>query len=658
VIDLTKDVNGDPIPPEADRILLICDVYMDLPLDSIVFFTFAWQQYPDGPESCPVHWQNHQFFWYNDFAVWKHFDDENFVLPVTSPAMRLRLTAIDLCPFYCGILGTGDCHAVGPYIDNVKVVRIRSNGPVWRVDTRQALFHDAFPADGTTTGKVRMDMPQNISGSGETPMAGDSVMVEVMDDVYGMGMDATGTDPSRAAVYLHVRSSGGHVGPDVTGDGTLYVSDDGIWTRLLCDSAKGGYGSTENKFACDLNDNLFLPGDQIDFYYSATNANGLTTYFSSRVGAVGNESETRSNPDVVSCLPTGNSDILLVNYHDSESTGMYFDYMFEQLGINPDRYHGRYVEPSFSYSWIHLRSTGAQLASAYKTIIWYAASNGLFLDDDWNSEEQVLANFLGEQNLGTREANLYITGDNIVHSISDYYLATKIGIGRELRDHVPYFPVKPTITATAGSIFSHGGVPDNFYLHSGARDICRHGFDLLYDLSTTANGEMAYGPPLSATYFASVSHSFVDGNVTVKTLTDGFDITAIRDDAAGYPTDMVDHLADILQWFGHPVTPTDAGESPARLVNKLSQNYPNPFNPSTKIRFHVKDKGLVTLKIYDVAGRLVETLMDAELVPKSEGYTVTWDGTGRNGNRVASGVYFYRLTAKGFEKTRKLVLLK
>jgi hypothetical protein len=659
VLDLTQDVDGAPIPPDADRILLICDVYMDLPLDNLVFFTFAWQQYPDGPDNCPDTWENHQFLWYDPQAVWKHFDDEQFELPVTSPAMRVRLRAVDLCPFVCGSWGSGQCHTKAPFIDNVKIVKVRSNGPFWRVDNRYALFHDAFPADGTATGTVRMDMPRNVSGSGETPVAGDSVVVEVADDVYGMGMDDTGTDPTRAAVYLHVSSSGGQVGPGVAGDGTLYVSDNGIWTRLLCDSARGEYGpTTDYTFAGDLNDNLFVAGDQVSFYYSAANANGVTNYFSSRAGIVGSEAEARSNPDIVNCLPTGNSEILLVNYHDSESTSMYFDYMFDQLGIEADRYHGRYVEPVFAYSWIHLRATGAQLASAYKTIIWYAASDGIFLDDDWDSEEQVLVDFLAEQNLGTREANLYITGDNITRSISSYALSSKLGVGSELWDHVEQFPLRPTVTATTGSIFSHGGVPDEFYLYPGARDICRHKFDLLYNISTTAKGEMAYGPPPSATYFASVSHSFVDGNVTVKTLTDGFDITAIRDDSAGYPTDMVDHLADIMNWFGYAVTPTDAGESPTRFVNELSQNYPNPFNPSTKIQFQVKETGPVTLKVYDVAGRLVDTLVDGELVPKTGGYTVTWRGTDRSGNRVASGVYFYRLTAKGFEKTRKLVLLK
>jgi len=75
----------------------------------------------------------------------------------------------------------------------------------------------------------------------------------------------------------------------------------------------------------------------------------------------------------------------------------------------------------------------------------------------------------------------------------------------------------------------------------------------------------------------------------------------------------------------------------------LSQNYPNPFNPTTNIRFGISDLGLVELKIYDINGRLVRTLLNETKAPGS--YEIQWDGKDHDGNEVASGAYFYRLKA-------------
>ena len=83
----------------------------------------------------------------------------------------------------------------------------------------------------------------------------------------------------------------------------------------------------------------------------------------------------------------------------------------------------------------------------------------------------------------------------------------------------------------------------------------------------------------------------------------------------------------------------------------LSQNYPNPFNPSTKIEFQIVDFGFVSLKIYDLPGREVATLVNEE---KPEGnYEVVFNGTG-----LTSGVYFYQLKAGNYIETKKMILLR
>jgi hypothetical protein len=83
----------------------------------------------------------------------------------------------------------------------------------------------------------------------------------------------------------------------------------------------------------------------------------------------------------------------------------------------------------------------------------------------------------------------------------------------------------------------------------------------------------------------------------------------------------------------------------------LSQNYPNPFNPTTSIGFAISNGGFVSLKIYDLLGREVATIVNQRLLPGR--YTSTWDAT-----EVPSGVYLYRLSTSAFVETRKLVLLR
>ncbi len=84
---------------------------------------------------------------------------------------------------------------------------------------------------------------------------------------------------------------------------------------------------------------------------------------------------------------------------------------------------------------------------------------------------------------------------------------------------------------------------------------------------------------------------------------------------------------------------------------ELMQNYPNPFNPTTIIRFDVEDLGFASLKVFDVLGREVATLVNEELKPGS--YEQVFDGSG-----LSSGVYLYQLRAGNFVQARKLILAR
>jgi hypothetical protein len=87
------------------------------------------------------------------------------------------------------------------------------------------------------------------------------------------------------------------------------------------------------------------------------------------------------------------------------------------------------------------------------------------------------------------------------------------------------------------------------------------------------------------------------------------------------------------------------------LSYSLQQNYPNPFNPVTKISYDIPKSGFVTVKIFDILGKEIATLVNENKNPGR--YIVDFDGTS-----FASGTYFYRLESNGFVATKKMILIK
>jgi hypothetical protein len=93
----------------------------------------------------------------------------------------------------------------------------------------------------------------------------------------------------------------------------------------------------------------------------------------------------------------------------------------------------------------------------------------------------------------------------------------------------------------------------------------------------------------------------------------------------------------------------------------LEQNYPNPFNPSTQINYSIKENGFVTLRVYDIVGKEIATLVNED---KEAGtYSVSFSAKGGsafggNASNLASGIYFYQLKSGNFISTKKMLLIK
>ena len=88
----------------------------------------------------------------------------------------------------------------------------------------------------------------------------------------------------------------------------------------------------------------------------------------------------------------------------------------------------------------------------------------------------------------------------------------------------------------------------------------------------------------------------------------------------------------------------------------LAQNYPNPFNPTTEINFDLPKNAHVELSVFNILGQSVTTLVSGEMPAGS--HQISWNGTDSDGGSVASGIYFYRISAGDYSSSKKMMLLK
>jgi hypothetical protein len=115
---------------------------------------------------------------------------------------------------------------------------------------------------------------------------------------------------------------------------------------------------------------------------------------------------------------------------------------------------------------------------------------------------------------------------------------------------------------------------------------------------------------------------------------------------------------DGIWCYQDPLVDVDDLEEKSQLPNGyvLLQNYPNPFNPYTQIKYDIPKNSHVTLKIFNIAGQEIVTLVDEAHVAGY--YTTTWNGCDTQGSEVSAGIYFCSMKAGEFTQTRKMVLLK
>ena len=220
-------------------------------------------------------------------------------------------------------------------------------------------------------------------------------------------------------------------------------------------------------------------------------------------------------------------------------------------------------------------------------------------------------------------------------------------------NHVPVVGVSPLGVGEAAGFLSDLFGPDTLVAFGGCPVI--NDFDVI-EPSGTATLEMSYhGNGTEVGAIVADTTTNLQGRAVGFVLS-GFSYHYIRDARAQGYLAREEHMFRIINWLGNLWSP-GLGSGPAVPTNSLLQNYPNPFNPTTTIRYSIAERGHVSLRVYNVAGQLVKTLVDEVQSPAAI-EPVRWDGRNDAGQPVSSGVYFYKLIAKNYTQTKKMVLLK
>jgi hypothetical protein len=679
----------------GSEVQLVFDVYRDLSLSSMVFYVWHIRSlYEDGRIG---EWRDRDLVYYGKAKDWhRQVEAVGDLIDTAAVDVQVALGCWDLCGYWCNVFRDGSCHSHSPLFDNVELRRIGTEGPQW--STRDInLFQDTWTtAEFLLHGSGRIDAAVNRAWIvGPNYVAGDSAVVSCMDLDNGIG-----TDPNPSVYcYLNPRrgpcngstgesfdSLAAQGGPRWPWLGLVVCTHGTKWYKYRCDYVYEDTDTIPNKFCIDFNDNYFNSCDTLEFFFGADNAVGQGTFW--RQGCLDGEppvTTTRLDeacvcPMEMQILPGAGwyrgGDILYVDQFSGRGAQPYFDWAFRMLGIDRlvDRFDKRGPGSTDGNGIENLcNNVQLKLINNYRKIIWNSGDLSAGTVGDKKSDDySILFAFL-DLHSDENGAGIYFSGDDLAQELNGMTTASSLQFKNVYMPHAlitgdhndlhRFSPLGIGEGAGAGvppsvGVFEHGppiGV-DTIVVYGGCPII--NDFDVIAPVGT-ATLEMCYDPVNEAddSNPAIVAFDSVNANsYRVATVLSGFSLHYIRDDKPAGVPDHADHMYHIISYLGNTPNEPTAIKPGTRYTNSLAQNYPNPFNPSTTIKYSVKEKAHVSMKIYNVAGQLVRTLVNSDM--NAGAYIETWNGRSNSGDPVSSGIYFYRLVTKNFSMTKKMVFLK
>jgi hypothetical protein len=633
----------------------------------------------------------------------------------------------------------------GHYVDRVRIVRQVLSGPVLSpgIDNREQA-NDAFstvvggptqgehhiPDAGNIFGTCAWSMGTDIAANGAGPnfVTGDSITIQEVKDVRGAG-GITGVRFFGAIV------SGPHAGKapppytvgvngffEVTPDTARTPGSSAVvpfrWSLELSCSSPTGAGYTCTAVA---QDNYFVGGDKILWFWSATDAGGGRGSFPTGIDAtnfppasVAAAEKACNGLLEVSFLPTitwdpaylaavaadPNGDVLptvgqianssqknCILYYNNLNFGRRstdtqrtaFQYTMDRLGYRG--HYDVYDQQGGGNSNNQLGSRADITQAVDYALIVHDANRGLQIPDGSDLDDQKIdmhnwyTSWLddGANGSGPGIHTLWAIGDDVAFELNNQasptLLTTYLGLGSggQIADDQG-LSVNPNVDGVASFTFSNGNTAtfgaDLFALNGGCPTPRNYdGSDVTTGVNAIATHKYVSGATVGKNAMIMNKNTTDDWN----TIWQGFSWFDIRQAFNTSPLNNTPDIALARRILNAALPagcvkaegPTDvpAETEAVPAVSMLHQNVPNPFNPTTVIKFNLARDGHVRLQIFDVAGHMVKTLVNGNM---NRGYnqSVTWNGLDDGGRHVVSGVYFYQLVTDDLTATKKMVMLK
>jgi hypothetical protein len=697
------DENQDTPIPDVSTLggaYLRFTVYRDLPVPNLVFYIWGVRNI-DPITGCPGTWLDRNYVYYgpDQDYIFTTQDVSDLVGLDTNDdgqtdPIQIQMGCVDMCDAWYEVYGNCANHTPSPWIDNVRFYRFSVLGPQWSWRDLD-IYNDNFPEiEFALDSYIRADAANDLRPNDDPVIdPGDSAVVTCTSPLAGC-IDTT--EDGWPMVYMHalVHFVGDKIacapdtsdlyGPILEGTYGRYSSDDGQWTIFQCEYARTGAGNiSPDKYAVDMNDSLLTKGYTVYFYFKAYDFDGETSTLPRRAVDVPwpppPEWHERLHWLVSpyyfewTCLPTLASDVLYVDDFHGRGTiagnvEQYWMPCFKSVLAEgkPDVYDVN--NPSSLVSnGPGSRAKNFQMTTAYRKVIWDSGNleSGTITEgteySDKSNDAQMLVDWM---EFSGHDVGLWVCGDDIAEDLNGSPAAVALQlmtsycgvqfVGGDYHELSGIVTPKVMAVPDVNNPLWHGTWGDSFYVFGGCPIINQ--FDYL---EKTGTGEYALNYPDVAglPYYAGIYNTGINnGGYDIRTMWMGFSYMYVREAEITEPMMRYQVVRDIIAWMENPISSDITEVEDLPKVNSLSQNFPNPFNPTTSIKFGLRSKSNVSIKIYDVAGRLVKTLVNE--VRDAGSYTVTWDGTNNHSSTVASGVYFYKMNTMEFEQTKKMVLLR
>jgi hypothetical protein len=680
--------------PSADGAFLQFNAYRheDLSADAPgIFYTWSVRSTASAdPDDIAIEsWADENFVYYGGPDYLRTGFNVTNLMVNARQYTQVQLTAYELGYAWDWV---GNDGYPAPYFDNVRYIAYPFYGPA--LSTREIdIANDNFPAIGEVdlvnlgNNSIRFDMARDISlGSEEYNLPGDTIVFDIVP--VRPGADFVSDPEIVVAMKANPLFDAFRVLPaGFTQTGDL------IEGALAGAVAENAAGPVPGKWAFDLPDeNFFFPGDIIHYFIRATDTDGVeeqtATFPPKDIDAEApdgfgdfSRALAYSSSYTVRGLPTVYEDPLNPGSLVTPGTLFWNDFAnrggeeewhgaFANLGLLLGRDYDTYYTngPSSGVgNGLGGRATALSLID-YDNMVYTAGdlgvntiSNGDFNNDSGNDLE-VVDSWLRQGN-----KDLFLSGDDLVSDLvvnggaaASQFVADWMKVTYVTNNLRPLInnQATPLVKAVLGNgIFADS---DTWIAYGGCFGI--NTFDAI--TADAANGGVQLaeftdpnGAAGAYSYSAATLYEDVDTGSRVISLPYDLMYVYTNPDAAKAPAGLPARavlLEQSLAYFGVEGDPLDV--SPVPGADKFAvRNYPNPFNPTTKIEYTMPKAGHLTLKIYNVKGELVKTLIDDQIETSG---SIMWDGTNDNGAKVSSGVYFYEARTAGQVQVEKMALVK